>query len=244
MSKSRDIADSAATINYIDGLTSDAQGQLDDKATLDGSPTFTGTVTATAFSGDGSSLTGVDSLPSQTGNNGLFLTTDGSTASWAAAGAGFTIIDEDVGGVRNFTITGIPSGVKQIFIGFDKVKAGGGDVELRIGSGSIDNTNTYSGMSFRIDSSNNFSNADWGDSIRLRGLNGEHSGTAILSLVDETNNIWGFNCQTANSKYTTGSKELQFAAGGKAISGAIDRILIRGASGDLGSNSKISIAYL
>ena len=87
MSKSRDIADSAATINYIDGLTSDAQGQLNDKATLDGSPTFTGTVTATAFSGDGSGLTGVDSLPSQTGNNGLFLTTDGSTASWGAAGS-------------------------------------------------------------------------------------------------------------------------------------------------------------
>ena len=101
MSKSRDIADSAATINYIDGLTSDAQGQID-TATSDiatnasdiatkaplSDPTFTGTVTATAFSGDGSGLTGVDSLPSQTGNNGLFLTTDGSTASWAEAGGG------------------------------------------------------------------------------------------------------------------------------------------------------------
>jgi len=84
MSKSRDIADSAATINYIDGLTSDAQGQLDEKATLDGSPTFTGTVTATAFSGDGSGLTGVDSLPSQSGQSGKFLTTDGSAASWDA----------------------------------------------------------------------------------------------------------------------------------------------------------------
>jgi len=84
MSKSRDIADSAATINYIDGLTSDAQTQLDGKATLDASPTFTGTVTATAFSGDGSGLTGVDSLPSQTGNSGKFLTTDGSAASWDA----------------------------------------------------------------------------------------------------------------------------------------------------------------
>ena len=87
MSKSRDIADSAATINFIDGLTSDAQTQIDTKAPL-ASPTFTGTVTATAFSGDGSALTGVDSLPSQTGNNGLFLTTDGSTASWAEAGGG------------------------------------------------------------------------------------------------------------------------------------------------------------
>lgn len=60
MSNSRDIADSAATINFIDGLTSDAQTQIDSK----------------------------DSFPSQTGNNGLFLTTDGSTSSWGAAGGG------------------------------------------------------------------------------------------------------------------------------------------------------------
>lgn len=84
MSKSRDIADSAATINFIDSLTSDAQSQLDGKATLDASPTFAGTVTATAFSGDGSGLTGVDSLPSQTGNSGKFLTTDGTVPSWEA----------------------------------------------------------------------------------------------------------------------------------------------------------------
>ena len=87
MSKSRDIADSAATINYIDGLTSDAQTQIDTKAPL-ATPTFTGTVTATAFSGDGSGLTGVDSLPSQTGNAGEFLTTDGTNPSWAEAGGG------------------------------------------------------------------------------------------------------------------------------------------------------------
>ena len=37
---------------------------------------------------DGSSLTGIDALPTQTGNNGYFLTTDGSTASWATVDAG------------------------------------------------------------------------------------------------------------------------------------------------------------
>lgn len=66
MSKSRDIADSAATINYIDTVTSNVQDQIDN----------------------------IDPLPSQTGNNGLFLTTDGTDASWAAAGGGaWTLIE-------------------------------------------------------------------------------------------------------------------------------------------------------
>jgi hypothetical protein len=47
------------------------------------------TVSASKLTGalpaiDGSSLTGIDALPSQTGESGNYLTTDGSTASWAA----------------------------------------------------------------------------------------------------------------------------------------------------------------
>ena len=38
--------------------------------------------------GDGSGLTGVDSLPSQTSQSGKFLTTNGSAASWGEAGGG------------------------------------------------------------------------------------------------------------------------------------------------------------
>lgn len=45
MAKSRDIADSAAVINYLDGTTSAVQTQIDAKAPT-ASPTFTGTVTA------------------------------------------------------------------------------------------------------------------------------------------------------------------------------------------------------
>lgn len=56
MSKSRDIADSAATINFIDTVTSNVQNQIDN----------------------------IDPLPGQTGNSGKFLTTNGSAASWDA----------------------------------------------------------------------------------------------------------------------------------------------------------------
>jgi hypothetical protein len=46
--------------------------------------TVTGTVAATSYTGDGSALTGIDALPDQSGQSGNYLTTDGSTASWAA----------------------------------------------------------------------------------------------------------------------------------------------------------------
>jgi hypothetical protein len=47
-----------------------------------------GTVRATSFDGDGSGLTGIESLPSQTSQSGKFLTTDGSAASWGTPGGG------------------------------------------------------------------------------------------------------------------------------------------------------------
>lgn len=101
MSKSRDIADSAATINYIDGLTSDAQGQLN---TLQ------------------SEIDTFDPLPSQTGNAGNYLTTDGTNPSWAAvkgatvelvatgtiSGAGVTVALRSDGTVETISHTGNP----------------------------------------------------------------------------------------------------------------------------------------
>ena len=64
MSKSRDIADSAATINYIDTVTSNVQDQIDN----------------------------IDPLPSQTGNSGKYLTTDGTDPSWAEAGGAWEFL--------------------------------------------------------------------------------------------------------------------------------------------------------
>lgn len=47
------------------------------------SPTFTGSVNFT-----GATVTGIDSLPSQSGNSGKYLTTNGTTASWATVSGG------------------------------------------------------------------------------------------------------------------------------------------------------------
>jgi len=66
--------------NVVEDTTPQLGGNLDGQSY---NITTTGTVSATSFTGDGSSLTGIDALPSQTGNSGKYLTTDGSAASWA-----------------------------------------------------------------------------------------------------------------------------------------------------------------
>jgi len=84
---------SAAEIVYLDGVTSNVQTQLDNKAGL-ASPAFTGTPTApTATTGTNTTQVATtafvqqtsfnNALPFQTGNAGKYVTTDGTNASWA-----------------------------------------------------------------------------------------------------------------------------------------------------------------
>ena len=86
MSKSRDIADSAATINYIDGLTSDAQSQIN-------------TVQ--------SEIDTFDPFPSQTGNAGKFLSTDGAVTSWGEVAASPSVYATASGAISNGDLVAI-----------------------------------------------------------------------------------------------------------------------------------------
>lgn len=81
-------------LNYVDGVTSALQTQLDAKAPL-ASPNLTGVPTApTAAAGaSGDQIATLDfvaatslvsSLPAQTGNSGKVISTDGTNASWSA----------------------------------------------------------------------------------------------------------------------------------------------------------------
>lgn len=245
MSKSRDIADSAATINYIDGLTSDAQGQLNDKATLDGSPTFTGTVTATAFSGDGSSLTGVDSLPSQTGNTGKFLTTDGSAASWDALSTGYTVLGPYnlPAGQQAINIDDIPAGAKHIILTFWNMRYSSNtntSVYLRTSAGS--HQTDYNGYSMAASATtwNLGGGVDDRFEFKMNNSSYEIRGRLYLTLSNEAENQWdGFGVlntfDTDNTSLVTGATRLPSALTGLRISGS---------TAWNGSNGYVQITYI
>jgi hypothetical protein len=118
MSKARDLANagtalttvSATELGYLDGVTSAVQTQVDAKiakstVTAKGDllvATGSGTVVRQGIGTDGQVLTAdsaeadglkwstLTTLPSQTGNSGKFLTTNGTAASWAASGTTWT----------------------------------------------------------------------------------------------------------------------------------------------------------
>lgn len=73
--------------DVVDDTTPQLGGNLDlnsSDITGTGNINITGNITGTTLYGDGSNLTGIDALPSQSGQSGNYLTTDGSAASWAA----------------------------------------------------------------------------------------------------------------------------------------------------------------
>lgn len=102
-------------ITYLSGVTSSIQTQLNAKAPT-ASPTFTGAVTLPVTVNptdaarkdyvDGVAFAGV--LPAQSGNAGMFVTTDGTTASWGDASAGTHLVAVHTGNGRGSSNTAIP----------------------------------------------------------------------------------------------------------------------------------------
>lgn len=89
MTKARDLANASSAfdtvtvteLEYVDGVTSAIQTQLNAKAVYPSQTGNSGKYLTT--NGTDPSWGTVDALPSQTSNSGKYLTTDGTSASWA-----------------------------------------------------------------------------------------------------------------------------------------------------------------
>ena len=85
VSQISDYTGNATELNYTDGVTSNIQTQLDNKDSLPSQTGNSGEFLTT--NGTVASWAAVDALPSQSGNAGKFLTTDGTNDSWGEVSA-------------------------------------------------------------------------------------------------------------------------------------------------------------
>jgi hypothetical protein len=107
-----DIADASVTTSKINNLAV-TTAKLDNASVTMGKISATGTASSSTYlRGDGA-WSSVDALPSQTGYGGKYLTTDGSTASWADVGAsaGGVVYENSTTISSNYTISSGKNGL-------------------------------------------------------------------------------------------------------------------------------------
>lgn len=107
-----DIADASVTTSKINNLAV-TTAKLDNASVTMGKLSTTGTASSSTYlRGDGAWST-VDALPSQTGYGGKYLTTNGSTASWADVGAsaGGVIYENSTTVSSSYTLSSTKNGL-------------------------------------------------------------------------------------------------------------------------------------
>jgi hypothetical protein len=154
-----------------------------------------------ASSGSGSGGgSGGDSLPSQAGNNGKFLTTDGAVASWATlAGGGDMLAANDLSDVASITQS--------------RTNLGLGTLATQDG--------TFSGSSSGTNTGDNAVNSLYSGLVSNANHSGDATGDTALTLATVNSNVGAFGSATRSVSITVNAKGLVTAAASVTIAPAV-----------------------
>lgn len=225
-----------------------AQGALADSAIQpDDVGTSAGKIVALDGSGklpavDGSQLANLPTeLPSQTGNQGKFLKTDGSTPSWSNTLTSGSAINTTSGTAHDFT--GIPAGVKRITLMLSGVSTNStGPLLLQLGSaGGIEATG-YVGMVSLCHSSgvNTFTGVTTGAALVHSTMQAADTCYGSVILTNISGNTWVISGEI----FSTSSLYQLTPVSGKTLSGVLSRIRLTTLNGtDLFDAGQINILY-
>jgi hypothetical protein len=145
-----------------------------------------------------------------TGNDGQVLTSAGAGAVCLfedAAAAGFTLsANQAIASGTSVTFSGIPSGVKVIFINLSKVSLNStGDIEIQLGDAGGIETSSYTSQSMKIISGSNPSGGNSYGAFHIKlGDDGLLlTGQIILTLKEAATNMWVLSHTLYGSAYQT-----------------------------------------
>ena len=241
MSNSRDIADSAATINYIDTVTSNVQDQIDN---LDPLPSQTGNSGEfLTTNGSAASWAAVDALPSQTGNSGEFLTTNGTVASWAAAGGGTTATANVAMAYTNIVdFSSLPAGISNIWINIRQCSVQNSSVrtflQLSTSGGRV--TSGYSSTAGYISGSLSGNTNDYASGLHFFYSDSAarfFSGSVHISKL--ANNDWVMSSVGA----TVDANQIYFGGGDVSLGGEITALRVTTDTGNWDAGT-VNINYM
>jgi hypothetical protein len=182
-------------------------------------------------------------LPSQSGNSGKYLSTDGSDASWESVLSLGSIITAgtSVASTSGTSVdfTGIPSWVKRVTVMFNGVSTNGGSpVQVQIGAGSVQTTSYLSssmGVGGTITST---ANSTTGFRFLSDTANATLHGKAIFDLLGS--NVW----VSQGAVGLSNGAVMYFFAGSVTLGGTLDRIRITTVNGtDTFDAGSINILY-
>ena len=179
-------------------------------------------------------------LPSQSGNAGKFLTTNGTAASWGSGSS--LVLGTPVATTSGTAIdfTGIPAGVKQIIISFDGVSTATNDnFYIQIGdSGGIETSGYKSTGAYTNSSSASGNDSTSAFYFNTGAATNVYSGLMVLSLLDQSTNTW--SCFGSIS--TTGNTIL-YSSGSKSLSATLDRVRLTTVTAVTFDAGKMNIQY-
>lgn len=163
-------------------------------------------------------------LPTQTGNIGKVLKTNGTTASWDGAVVLGTAVASTSGTAIDFT--SIPSWVKRITINFSSVSTSGASFPLvQIGDSGVPATSGYVGCTQR---GTNFAAHSVGWTIdNGAAASNTISGSMVISLLDQTNKVW----VCSGNFGLTGIVFTSNVAGTKTLTNALNMVRITTVTG-------------
>jgi len=177
-------------------------------------------------------------LPSQSGQSGKYLGTNGTVASWESilsivAG---TAVPSTSGTSIDFT--GIPSWVKRITIIFDRVSLSGtNDLLVRIGdSGGLETTN-YLASSATVSSATTIDTATNGFLIQAGTSTVAITGHMILTLIS------GSTWISSHTMLNTDAGAVRVGGGTKTLSATLDRLTVLASGANTFDAGSINILY-
>ena len=185
-------------------------------------------------------------LPTQTGNSGKYLTTDGTDESWAVVPAGGFTLGTSVASTSGTAIdfTSIPSGVTMIVISLADVSTNGSSLlRVQIGdSGGIE-TSSYVGRASSLESNGtiNISVSGSGFDEGIGNAAYFRRGMMTLVLQNPSTNSW-----VANGHWTTGNSgsTVTNIGGYKSLSSVLTQVRITSSASNTFDAGEINIAYI